>query len=188
MAEYVPLDTSKIKQSKIRSEKELEKEVNEICKVLKDTTSADWTKRNEWMKTIQSIVVTDRWKQMSYEVYMNKLVRHLTTQLLDLRSSVTREASNTVRIMAQSMEEDFSSLAPKFMHSNSLFKLVSSATKLIAEHGNLCFDQFVPSRFCCNLLIGSWIWRPLSLGLGDTSMKGQQYHIFWFEGHRCLWQ
>lgn len=75
---------------------------------------------------------------MSYEVYMKKLVRPLTTQLLDLRSSVTREASNTVRIMAQSMEEDFSSLAPKFIHSNSLFKMVSSATKLIAEHGNLC--------------------------------------------------
>lgn len=75
---------------------------------------------------------------MSYEVHMSKLIRPLTTQLLDLRSSVTREASNTVRIMAQSMGEDFSSLAHKFMHINSLFKMVSSATKLISEHGHLC--------------------------------------------------
>jgi hypothetical protein len=60
MAEYTPIDILKIKQSKIRSEKELEKEINEACKVLKDTTSADWTKRNECMKNIQSIVITDR--------------------------------------------------------------------------------------------------------------------------------
>ena len=30
MAEYTPFDTSKIKPSKIRTEKELEKEINEI--------------------------------------------------------------------------------------------------------------------------------------------------------------
>ena len=57
---------------------------------------------------------------------------------MDLRSAITREASNAVRIMAQVMEDDFSSLAPKFMHEGSLFKLVSCATKIINEHGNLC--------------------------------------------------
>ena len=66
-----------------------------------------------------------------------KLIRPITVQLMDLRSAITREASNVVRVMAQTMEEKFSSIAPKFMHSNSLFKLVSSATKIINDYGHL---------------------------------------------------
>jgi hypothetical protein len=69
---------------------------------------------------------------------MDKLVRPLVAQLMDLRSAVTKEASNSVRIMAQTLENDFKPLAAKLMHSSALFKLVSSATKVISEHGHVC--------------------------------------------------
>lgn len=69
---------------------------------------------------------------------LEKLVRPLVAQLMDLRSAVTKEASNAVRVMVQSLENDFRPLAAKFMHSNALFKLVACATKIIMEHGHVC--------------------------------------------------
>ena len=68
---------------------------------------------------------------------MEKLVKPLTQQLMDLRSAVTKEASFTIRVMVQKLENDFRPLAHKFMHANALFKLVSSATKIMCEHGHL---------------------------------------------------
>lgn len=68
---------------------------------------------------------------------MEKLVRPLVAQLMDLRSAVTKEASNSIRIMAQFLENDFRPIAGKLMHSNALLKLVSSATKIISEHGHV---------------------------------------------------
>lgn len=73
----------------------------------------------------------------NFSKLLEKLVRPLISQLMDLRSAVTKEASKTLRIMAQSLENEFNHLAHKFMDSNALFKLVSSATKIIAEHGHL---------------------------------------------------
>jgi CLASP N terminal len=139
MEEYVPMDTSKIKQSKIRTEKDLEKEILEVCRILKDTTTSDWKDRVKAMETIQSIALTDRCTELpTFLKLVEKLVRPLTNQLMDLRSAVTKEASNTVRVMVQTLGEDFKSLATKFMHSSALFKLVCSATKIISEHGHLC--------------------------------------------------
>ena len=57
---------------------------------------------------------------------------------MDLRSAVTKEASNAVRIMVQTLGNDMRTVASKLMDSNALFKLVASATKIVAEHGHLC--------------------------------------------------
>ena len=74
----------------------------------------------------------------NFQKLIEKLARPLTTQLMDLRSAVTKEASNSVRIMVQILGNDFKTVAPKLMDSKSLFKLVASATKIITEHGHLC--------------------------------------------------
>ena len=42
MEEYVSFDTSKIKQSMIRTEKDLEKDILEVSRILKDITTVDW--------------------------------------------------------------------------------------------------------------------------------------------------
>ncbi len=139
MEEYEPVDTQEIKISKIKAEKELEKEIIEISKTLKDTTTKDWKDRTKAMQTLQGIVLSERCVELeNFSKLIEKLVRPLVAQLMDLRSAVTKEASRTVRIMAQSLESDFNSLAVKLMDSNGLFKLVSCATKIISEHGNLC--------------------------------------------------
>lgn len=138
MEEYAPIDVSKVKPSKLRTEKDLEKEILEIWRILKDTTTADWKDRVKALETIQSIVITDRLTELpNFLKLIEKLVRPLITQLMDLRSAVTKEASNSVRMMAQILENDFRPLAAKFMHTSALFKLVSSATKIISEHGHL---------------------------------------------------
>lgn len=138
MEEYEPVDTDKIKISKIRTEKDLEKEVIEISKVLKDTSTVDWKERVKSMENLQGIVLSDGCVEMeTFPKLIEKLVRPLVAQLMDLRSAVTKEASLTVRIMAQSLQNDFNSVAAKLMDSNGLFKLVSSATKMMSEHGNL---------------------------------------------------
>lgn len=138
MEEYEPVDTDKIKISKIRTEKDLEKEIIQISKVLKDTTTADWKERVKSMENLQGIVLSEGCVGMeAFHKLIEKLVRPLIAQLMDLRSAVTKEASRTVRIMAQSLENDFNNVAAKLMDSNGLFKLVSCATKIIAEHGNL---------------------------------------------------
>ena len=96
------------------------------------------------MEIIQNIILTERWTELpSFLKLIEKLVRPLTNQLMDLRSAVTKEASNTVRIMVQILGEDFKLLATKFMHSSALFKLIWSATKIISEHGHLCWLAIV---------------------------------------------
>jgi hypothetical protein len=60
MEDYEPIDTQNIKQSKIKSEKELDKDINEIAIILKDTQTSDWKDRIKAMESIQSIVLTER--------------------------------------------------------------------------------------------------------------------------------
>lgn len=60
MEEYEPIDVSKIKPSKIKTEKDLEKELTDISKVLKDNTTKDWKDRVKAMETLQSIVLTEK--------------------------------------------------------------------------------------------------------------------------------
>lgn len=139
MSEYTPVDTSEVKLSKIKVAKDLEQEIKDICAVLDDTTTHQWADRVKAMQSIQSIVCTESCREISnfFKVLPN-LVKPLTVQLLDLRSAISKEASATVRIMVQTLGDDFSFLSTKFMHESSLFKLVSCATKILNEQGHLC--------------------------------------------------
>lgn len=60
MEDYEPVETQAIKQSKIKSDKELEKEINELSITLKDTQTSEWKERIKAMETLQSIVLTER--------------------------------------------------------------------------------------------------------------------------------
>jgi hypothetical protein len=138
MEDYEPIDTQNIKQSKIKSEKELERDINEIAIILKDTQTSDWKDRIKAMESIQSIVLTERCTSMAnFPKLMEKLVKPLINQLMDLRSRITKEASTSVRIIVQQLENEFNYLSHKFIDSNGLFKLLSSATKITADHGHL---------------------------------------------------
>jgi hypothetical protein len=138
MEDYEPIDTQNIKQSKIKSEKELDKDINEIAVILKDTQTSDWKDRIKAMESIQSIVLTERCTSMAnFPKLMEKLVKPLINQLMDLRSRITKEASTSVRIIVQVLENEFNYLSHKFIDSNGLFKLLSSATKITADHGHL---------------------------------------------------
>jgi hypothetical protein len=138
MEDYEPIDTQNIKQSKIKSEKELEKDINDIAIILKDTQTSDWKDRLKAMESIQSIVLTERCTSLAnFPKLMEKLVKPLITQLMDLRSRITKEASTSVRIIVQVLENEFNYLSHKFIDSNGLFKLLSSATKITADHGHL---------------------------------------------------
>jgi hypothetical protein len=138
MEDYEPIDTQNIKQSKIKSEKELDKDINEIAIILKDTQTSDWKDRIKAMESIQSIVLTERCTSMAnFPKLMEKLVKPLINQLMDLRSRITKEASTSVRIIVQVLENEFNYLSHKFIDSNGLFKLLSSATKITADHGHL---------------------------------------------------
>lgn len=104
MEDYEPVDVSKVKPTKVKSEKDLEKEMTEIAKTLKDTTSADWKDRVKSMESIQSIVNSEKCTGMAnFPKLIDKLVRPLVAQLMDLRSAVTKEASTTLRIVVQSL-------------------------------------------------------------------------------------
>ena len=58
--------------------------------------------------------------------------------MVDQRSAITREAAKTISVMAEVLQDDFESLALKFISSNSLIKLVQNANKIISEQGHLC--------------------------------------------------
>lgn len=60
MEDYEPVDIEKIKLSKTKNEKDLEKEINEISKILKDTSTSGWKDRVKSMECLQSIVLTER--------------------------------------------------------------------------------------------------------------------------------
>jgi hypothetical protein len=69
---------------------------------------------------------------------MARLVSPLTQQLADLRSQITKEASKSISLMAQILQQDFEPLAPKFISKNSLYKLLNCANKIMAEHSHIC--------------------------------------------------
>lgn len=62
----------------------------------------------------------------------------MTVQLLDLRSAITKEASNTMTVLAQEIGDDLEPLAHRFISSLCLFKMLNSGTKVISEYGNKC--------------------------------------------------
>ena len=58
--------------------------------------------------------------------------------MVDQRSAITREAARTITVMAEIIQDDFESLALKFISQNSLIKLVQNGNKIISEQGHLC--------------------------------------------------
>ena len=44
--------------------------------------------------------------------------------MMDQRSALTKEASKTIAVMAEVLQDDFETLAIRFLHPNSLIKLV----------------------------------------------------------------
>lgn len=60
MEDYEPVETGKVKPTKIKSEKELEREMTEMAKTLKDTQTADWKDRVKAMENLQAIVLSDK--------------------------------------------------------------------------------------------------------------------------------
>ena len=58
--------------------------------------------------------------------------------MVDQRSALTKEASKTIALMAEILQDDFEALALRFINANSLIKLVQNANKIISEQGHIC--------------------------------------------------
>ncbi|CDW87981.1 clip-associating protein [Stylonychia lemnae] len=113
ISEYVPTDLSTIKrETKIKNQYEFEQEIANISEVLKDLSSTDCSGK--------------------------KFFSLKELQMVDQRSALTKEASKTIALMAEVMQDQFEILAQRFIHPNSLIKLVQNANKIISEHGHLC--------------------------------------------------
>ena len=53
--------------------------------------------------------------------------------MTDQRSQLIKEAAKTISILAEVLQDDFESLAIKFISANSLIKLVQNTNKIISD-------------------------------------------------------
>mmetsp|Transcript_6305 Transcript_6305/g.5713 ORF Transcript_6305/g.5713 Transcript_6305/m.5713 type:complete len:152 (-) Transcript_6305:3924-4379(-) len=69
---------------------------------------------------------------------MSKLCPHLSAQLNDLRSTVSKEACKLVCLAAKKGKEKLEQFCEKLISGGSLLKIINSANRVINENGHEC--------------------------------------------------
>jgi len=118
-----------------KNERDLIKSLDEIMDITKDN-KADWKKRESAIKTLGSISLGNYGQSKTFIKYLNqKLFMNFSIQILDLRSSLMKEACRSLVLCAKNLGNLIESALEKLISINTLFKVVNSANKLISETG-----------------------------------------------------
>lgn len=135
-------DYSDIKEIPIYSEKELNAEYENMSTILNDINT-DWNKRFNAIKRLEGLILGGAPQIDSFPTVMSKLYLHLTVQLNDLRSAISKEACRLVCLSAKVAGERLESLCDKLISKDGLLKIINSGNKIIAENGNECIITLI---------------------------------------------
>jgi hypothetical protein len=122
---------SDIKIPSFKNEKEFNQEIDDILLLTKDT-GGDWKKREAAIKKIGGIILSNYSLQF-IKIFNQKIYLNLSTQLLDLRSSVMKEACRIAVLSTEVYKMNIEFAVDKLMSPSVIFKLVGSANKVISE-------------------------------------------------------
>ena len=126
-----------------RSENELNDEVDLIVNNLSDIIK-DWKLRDSNIKIVGGILSGNWGNNPKFaKLFNSKLTPCLSIQMLDLRTTIMREACNIISFAAKTLGDQFE-LSSLFLTSSSvLFKLIASANRVICEGGSQCLEAIV---------------------------------------------
>jgi len=128
---------SNIEKVPVYTEKELANEFEAFTVVL-NGTAADWNKRLKALKRLQGLIIGGAYHIGNFPTLMTKLYVHISSQLNDLRSAISKEACTLVCMAAKLGGESLETFCDKIVSKECLLKLVNSANKITAEQGHAC--------------------------------------------------
>lgn len=122
-----------IKPIDFRNEKDYLSSVEHILQVTSDIL-IDWKKREDALKRLGSIILGNYGQNRQFiKLYNTKLYINLNIQMVDLRSSLIKEACRIVILSAKELGTSIESAIEKMLTSSVLYKQAGSANKLISE-------------------------------------------------------
>ena len=127
--------------------RELEAELVKLSQVLKDIVSHGWQDRVAAMKRLQSLVLGGAQHFDNFPGLLRFLREPLGAQILDLRSSIVREACVTLSLLGKALGEGFEPFLDYFVPI--LFKLLLVTIQVIKESGNDCIRNLLQSSCAC---------------------------------------
>ncbi|KAH0451999.1 hypothetical protein IEQ34_019298 [Dendrobium chrysotoxum] len=119
---------------KVYSEKELIREFEKIASTL--VPEKDWSLRISAMQRIEGLVYGGAADYPSFHMLLKQLVSPLSTQLLDRRSSIVKQACHLLCFLSKELLSEFEAYAEMFIPV--LFKLVVITVLVIAESADNC--------------------------------------------------
>ncbi|URD78348.1 HEAT repeat family protein [Musa troglodytarum] len=120
---------------KVYSEKELMREMEKIASTL--VPEKDWSLRIAAMQRVESLVYGD---YPSFPALLKQLVAPLSTQLLDRRSSIVKQACHLLNLLSKELLGDFEACAEMLIPV--LLKLVVITVLVIAESADNCIKTY----------------------------------------------
>lgn len=124
---------------KVYSEKELIREIEKIASTL--VPDKDWSLRISSMQRIEGLVYGGAAEYPSFPTLLKQLVPCLSTQLLDRRSSIVKQACHLLNSLSKELLGDFEVCAEMFIPV--LFKLVVITVLVIAESADNCIKTML---------------------------------------------
>ena len=123
--------------------KELETTIADLCRILKDNTTAPWTERLAALRKLQALVEGGCQHFDNFPALLKQLRSPLTEQVLDLRSAVVKEATATLALLGARLGDAYEAEVDHFVPA--LFKLLGVSIAIIKESGNDCLRSLLCS-------------------------------------------
>ena len=132
-----------IKPINFSNEKHFIDEIENIMSITKDT-QLEWNKREEALKRIGGIILGNYGQSMNFlKILNNKLYLNISIQMMNLRSTLLKEACRIVILAAKTYRNQFDQGVEKLISSIVLYKLIASANKVISECGSKCVSEII---------------------------------------------
>lgn len=140
---YKEYSFNDIKPIDFRSEKDYLTSVEHILQVTSDIV-IDWKKREDALKRLGSIIIGNYGQSQQFiKLFNTKLYINLNIQMVDLRSSLMKEACRIVILSARELGILIEPGIEKMLTSSVLYKLAGSANKLISETSSNAIYQLI---------------------------------------------
>lgn len=136
-------DYSDLPVLEFRNEREMNKEIEDILEITKDITT-DWRKREAAIKRLGGIMLSNLGSSINFiKTFNQKLYLNLSIQMVDLRSSLMKEACRIVILAAKTYKEGIESAVEKLLSPLVLYKLVGTQNRVISDTGANCIMELV---------------------------------------------
>jgi len=136
-------DYSDYLPSMFNSEKEFMNEIDDVLNLSTDVLK-DWKSRDNAIKRIGGIILGNYGQDPTFIKFLNsKITNNVIIQMNDLRSTIMKEACRLVCFIAETYKNVYEPGALLIFSPSGVFKLISSANKVITDSGSHCANVVI---------------------------------------------